>query len=197
MFGDDFCDKDFAKFRHNENVSSSFDARARGLDLFDERAKNYSVSPRLLLGLSSPIWIQCHSAEIRVRFKLFSERLEGVKPEEQFVVELDRRRASCNAQIHEMAAEQHNVRLAFIHWMTRRESRHNQVRRHHAQNAETFDCGGNQRRPAVVAFVEAAGYLRRRRLEGDDFLQAKVLRTNGTISPRGWKRHSGLHFDRF
>src|SRR5208282_960664 len=103
MFGDDFCDKDFAKFRHNENVSSAFDARARGLDLFDERAKNDSVSRRRLLGFSGSIWIQCHSAEIRLRFKLFSERIEGVEPEEQFVVELDRRRASGNAQIHEMA----------------------------------------------------------------------------------------------
>ena len=89
VFGDEFGDVDFAKFRDSQDMPFARHAGAVDLDVFHEGAKDHPTLFRRILRMSCVIRIQCHFAKSRVGIKLFPKRFESIDAKKKLVIEFN------------------------------------------------------------------------------------------------------------
>src|SRR5262252_571510 len=87
--------------------------------------------------------VQRYSPELRVAFKLFSKRFEGVEPQKKLVVELHFDMATGDLQIFELTAQEDDAGLWMVGRVFGRKPGHQSVCRHHILDVQAFDRSSN------------------------------------------------------
>lgn len=109
-----FAYVDYAELGNLQGVPLALHPWTIELYVLYERANDHSMGVDRILCLAREKRIGCYSAEFGIGIKLFSNRLEGSEPQEQFVREVDVNRATRNFEVVDLAPKNGDLRLRVV-----------------------------------------------------------------------------------